>query len=98
MRNLYGLLRRLGHRHHLRPRNERLGVRIVTTQSRERPAYVLCSAGRCPDENLLVWMREFAARTGAPFFCEQNGEQFGFGPPAFQQEMLAKLERGEKLW
>ena len=40
----------------------------------------------------------FALRTGAPFFYEQKGERFGFGPAAFQQEMLAKLERGEKLW
>ena len=37
-------------------------------------------------------------RTGAPFFYEQQGERFGFGPPAFQQEMLAKLARGERLW
>src|SRR5437016_14284067 len=71
---------------------------IGSTQSRERPAYIPCSAGRDPDEALLAWMREFAARTGAPFFYEQRGERFGFGPPAFQQEMLAKLERGERLW
>jgi hypothetical protein len=43
-------------------------------------------------------MREFASRTGAPFFYESRGERFGFGPPAFQQEMLARLERGERLW
>jgi hypothetical protein len=47
---------------------------------------------------LLAWMREFAGRTGAPFFYEQKGERFGIGPPAFQPEMPARLERGEKLW
>jgi len=43
-------------------------------------------------------MREFSSRTGAPFFYEQRGERFGFGPPAFQQEMLRKVENGERLW
>ena len=45
-----------------------------------------------------AWMHDFAAKTGTPFFYEQKGERFGFGPPAFQQEMLAKLESGERLW
>jgi hypothetical protein len=79
-------------------RPDRLGVMIVPTRWRERPAYILCSAGRDPDEGLLAWMREFSSRTGAPFFYEQQGERFGFGPPAFQHEMLARLERGERLW
>ena len=43
-------------------------------------------------------MRELAAHTGAAFFYEQAGERFGFGPPAFQQEMMAKVARGERLW
>jgi hypothetical protein len=50
------------------------------------------SAGGC------VRTARSAGRTGAPFFYEQRGERFGFGPPAFQQEMLARLERGERLW
>ena len=79
-------------------RPDQLGVMIVTTQWRSQPAYIPVSAGRDPDERLLAWMRELASRTGAPFFYEQNGERFGFGPPAFQQEMLARLDRGERLW
>jgi hypothetical protein len=75
-----------------------MGVMIVPTRWRDRPAYILCSAGRDPDQGLLAWMREFASRTGAPFFYESRGERFGFGPPAFQHEMLARLERGERLW
>lgn len=79
-------------------RPDRLGVMIVATQWRQRPAYILCSAGSDPDEGLLSWMRELASRTGVPFFYEQAGERFGFGPPAFQHEMLTKVERGERLW
>ena len=79
-------------------RPDRLGVMIVATQWRQRPAYILVSAGRDPDEALLAWMREFSARTGAPFFYEQQGSRYGFGPAAFQHEMLARVERGERLW
>ena len=79
-------------------RPDRLGVMIVGTRWRKQPAFILCSAGRDPDEGLLAWMHEFASRSGAPFFYEQKGERFGFGPPEFQQEMLGKLERGERLW
>jgi hypothetical protein len=43
-------------------------------------------------------MRELSARTGAPFFYEQNASRYGFGPAAFQHEMLARVERGERLW
>ena len=71
---------------------------IVPTRWRERPAYILKSAGRDPDEALLTWMRGFSVQSGAPFFYEQAGERFGFGPPEFQHEMLVKLESGERLW
>ena len=71
---------------------------IVATKWRGRPAYILKSAGRDPDEPLLRWTRAFSVERGAPFFYEQAGERFGFGPPQFQHEMLAKLESGERLW
>jgi len=79
-------------------RPDRLGVMIVRTRWRAKPAYILKSAGRDPDDALLGWMRDFSTRTGAPFFYEQAGERYGFGSPAFQQEMLAKLQAGERLW
>ena len=43
-------------------------------------------------------MRSYSVESGSPFFYEQAGERFGFGPPEFQHEMLAKLESGERLW
>jgi len=79
-------------------RPDRLGVMIVRTRWRGRAAYILGSAGRDPDERLLDWMRSFSVQTGSPFFYESRGERFGFGPPEFQQEMLARVERGERLW
>ncbi len=79
-------------------RPDRLGVMIITLRWHGRPAYVLRSAGRDPDEPLIAWMRDFSVRTGRPFFYEQAGERFGFGPPDFQREMAARVERGEALW
>jgi hypothetical protein len=79
-------------------RPDQLGVMIVQTSWRNRPAFILRSAGRDPDEALLAWMRSFSVESGAPFFYESQGERFGFGPPEFQHEMLVKLESGERLW
>jgi hypothetical protein len=79
-------------------RPDQLGVMIVATQWRGRRAFILKSAGRDPDAAMLTWMRSFSVESGMPFFYEQQGERFGFGPPEFQHEMLAKLESGERLW
>lgn len=65
---------------------------------RGRLAFLLRSAGSDPSESLLVWMRQFSTATGYPFFYEQNGEKFGFGPPEFQQDMLSRLQSGETMW
>jgi len=77
---------------------DRLGVLIIPVRWRTKTAYILRSAGRDPDEALLAWMREFSLKKDRPFFYEQAGERFGFGPREFQMEMLAKLDRGERLW
>jgi hypothetical protein len=77
---------------------DRLGVLIVPIRWRGNAAYILRFAGRDPDEGLLQWMHEFSMRTGRPFYYEQRGERFGFGPREFQLEMLEKVERGEPLW
>jgi hypothetical protein len=79
-------------------RPDKLGILIIPIRWRERTAYILRSAGRDPDEALLGWMRDFSLKTGRPFFYEQRGERFGFGPREFQEEMLARLERDERLW
>jgi hypothetical protein len=79
-------------------RPDRLGVIIVQIKWRERPAYLLRSAGRDADPHLLEWMGGFSKQTGRPFFYEQAGEKFGFGPAEFQQDMLLRAQRGEPMW
>ena len=79
-------------------RPDRLGVIVIRIRWHDAPAYLLLSAGQEPDEKLLEWMREFSKRTRRPFFYEHRGEKLGFGPPEFQQDMLARLARGEPMW
>lgn len=79
-------------------RPDRIGVIIALIKWRDRPAYLLRSAGRDPDQELLTWMQRFSMRTGSPFFYEERGEKLGFGPPAFQMDMLLRAQRGEPMW
>jgi hypothetical protein len=79
-------------------RPEQLGVIIVLIKWRNQPAYLLRSAGRDPDQQLLDWMQRFSMESGRPFFYEINGEKLGFGPPLFQQDMLQRAQRGEPMW
>jgi hypothetical protein len=79
-------------------RPDRLGVIIARIAWRGRPAYLLRSAGRDPDRALLEWMVRWSTFTGYPFFYEQAGEKYGFGPPEFQQDMLQRAQRGEAMW
>ena len=79
-------------------RPDLLGVIIIKTAWRGRDAYLLRSAGRDASAELLAWMQRFSETTGRPFFYEAAGEKFGFGPPAFQQEMLDRASRNLPLW
>lgn len=79
-------------------RPDRLGVIIARISWRNRPAYLLRAAGRDPDAQLVEWMMRFSVQTGFPFFYEQAGEKYGFGPPEFQQDMAARAQRGEPMW
>jgi hypothetical protein len=77
---------------------DRIGVIIAPIRWRDRPAFLLRSAGRDPDQRLLDWMKRFSMQTGFPFFYEEAGEKLGFGPPAFQQDMVMRAQRGEPMW
>ena len=79
-------------------RPDKIGVIIIRIRWKNQPAHVLLSAGRDPDGALIAWMETFAKRCGQPFFYSVKGEKIGFGPVEFQQEMAARMARGEAMW
>ena len=81
---------------HFRP--DRVGVIIVPMRWRDGPCYVLLHAGNDAGPEMLDWMKAYARSSGAPFYHSVQGERLGYGPVAFQQEMLDKLQRGIPLW
>ena len=74
------------------------GVILVPTRWGNTPAWILLPAGRDPGAEMLDWMQRHAQTTGQPFYYAQNGARLGYGPARFQQDMLGKLQRGERLW
>jgi hypothetical protein len=74
------------------------GVIIVTLRWRDGPCYVLLPAGNDAGPEMLDWMKPYARQSGAPFYYAVQGQRLGYGPVAFQQEMLDKLQRGLPLW
>ena len=81
---------------HFRP--DLAGVIIVASRWAEQPAWILLPAGQDAPQAMLAWMQAYAQRTGQPFYYTQSGERLGYGPALFQQDMLQRLQRGEKLW
>ncbi len=81
-------------------RPDRCGIIVLTGRSiwRGLAVDILVSAGHDPDEKLLSWFKERSIRERRPFIFQQNENWFGFGPPAFQQEIAARAKRGEPLW
>ena len=79
-------------------RPDHIGVIIIRIRWRNRPAYLLLSAGRDPDAALITWMEAYAMRSGQPFFYSIKGEKVGFGPVEFLQEMQVRMARGEAMW
>jgi len=72
-------------------------VLIIPVRWRTKTAYILRSAVATPTSAARVDAR-IQPEDDRPFFYESSGERFGFGPREFQIEMLARLERGERLW
>lgn len=81
-------------------RPDRIGVLILLDQFRWHgvPVDALVPAGRDPGHAVLDWMQRNALRRQRPFVYQQDGVWHGFGPPDFQHEIRAKVQRGEKLW
>ncbi len=81
-------------------RPDRCKIIVLTGRSawRGMAVDILVSAGRDPEPKLLEWFKAHSVSQRRPFIFQQGEAWFGFGPPAFQQEIAIKAKRGEPLW
>jgi hypothetical protein len=56
-----------------------------------------CRSGRGAKPEALEWLTAFATASGRPLLY-RIGEEYAFGPPAFQTEMHQRIGRGEQPW
>lgn len=79
-------------------RPDRVGAIIRLKGWRNRPAYMVISTARDPDDVLCAWVRDYAVRTETPFlYLLRHGRLQALGSPAFRQEMLERQARRERL-
>ena len=79
-------------------RPDKIGVIFVIASWRGMPIYVVTPAGRDPNDEVLEWAKNFSLETRRPFLYQLDDEWYAFGSPEFQQEILSKVAKGEKLW
>ena len=64
----------------------------------QQPVDVAVPVGDAPDARALQWLKDFALSHQRLLLYREGEDWFAFGPPAFQQEMHARMSRGERLW
>jgi len=62
------------------------------------PVDAAVPAGTDPDETVLAWLTEFYASRKRLLVYKAGDEWYAFGPPVFQHDIRARLQRGEELW
>jgi hypothetical protein len=67
-------------------RPDKLGVIFIQIAWRDRPAWILVSAERDPDEELLEWMRRYSMRPGVRSSMRRPGKNSVSGPSNFSRK------------
>jgi hypothetical protein len=62
------------------------------------PVDVLVAVGDRPKQKALDWMMKFSSEKKRLLIYQVKKDWFAFGPPTFQSEIKACIERGEKPW
>jgi hypothetical protein len=63
-----------------------------------RQVDIAVPVGEAPQNAALEWCQTFAIAQQRLLIYRREGDWYAFGPPAFQDEMHARMTRGEKLW
>jgi hypothetical protein len=59
---------------------------------------VAVAAGPRPKNKALEWLKKFSFEKKRLLIYQVQEDWFAYGPPAFQSEILQRIERGEKPW
>ncbi len=62
------------------------------------PVDVAVPAGNRIKEKALTWLQDFYSKQKRLLVFNLDEEWYAFGPPAFQQDIRSRLQRGEFLW
>jgi hypothetical protein len=62
------------------------------------PVDAAVPAGKEPGKEAIAWLTEFYASRKRLLVYKIEDEWYAFGPPAFQQDIRARIRRGEQLW
>jgi hypothetical protein len=62
------------------------------------PVDVVVPAGNRPKRKALDWLMKFSSENKRLLIYQVNEDWFAFGPPAFQDEISERIQRGEKPW
>ena len=79
-------------------RPDKLGVIFVQLVWRQRRAWALVPAGGDIGDDLKARMRAYTQATGEPHLLKYPERLLCYGSAEFQQDMVAKAERGENPW
>jgi hypothetical protein len=81
-------------------RPDRSGMIMLAANSHWQglPVDVIVAVGRGPTQEALDWLIRFSVSNRRCLVYQLDDEWFAFGPSAFQAEVLARVERGEKPW
>ncbi|QTR52642.1 hypothetical protein [Thiothrix unzii] len=91
----------------MKPRDAKVVVLFNKFQWQGLPVDLATPVGKRIPPRALNWLKQFAEQQGRPLvYLEQDGDgklrreqqAIAYGPPAFQQEVAAKMAQGQRLW
>jgi hypothetical protein len=82
----------------MRPDKSDMILLPANFQWRGRWVDVAVAAGPRPKNKALDWLKKFSFEKKRLLIYQVQETWFAYGPPAFQSEILQRIERGEKPW
>ena len=62
------------------------------------PVDVAVAVGSAPKRKALDWLKRFSIERRRCLMYQIDNEWFAFGPPAFQAEIVERIQRGDTAW